>query len=59
MHRPGTTGRNIFTGVLKLLKRGRSTGALEVPAQDSGCMVGSPDTRIEVSVGSKKGGKIM
>ncbi len=45
MLRPGTAGRNILTGVLELLKRGRSTGVCEVSVLETGCIVGSIDRR--------------
>ena len=48
MLRPGTAERNTQTGVLQLLKRGRSTGVCEVSVLETGCIVGSIDKRPEV-----------
>ena len=56
MLRPGTAGRNTLTGVLELLKRGRSTGVCEVSVLETGCIVGSIDRRPEVPRGGQNRG---
>ena len=56
MLRPGTAGRNTLTGVLQLLKRGRSTGVCEVSVLETGCIVGSTDRRPEVPQGGQNRG---